>query len=209
MTAHVYRYSLRAPGADISTLRSEVSASSTLTVAAYSDLTIIDINEDSTRLAALSDVMTTRGFTLIDTDPTTTPAEYAKSVLGIQYGTELVFGAESLGLSTTARFLAPGTRSPIATAVEDFIKVTRAGTLRNLYIYHGALSPDAVALTYTVRVNGVATAIAATVSASAAAGNDTSDTQAVAADDRVSIQASKAGVLTASPGLIRATLQFD
>jgi len=110
----------------------------------------------------------------------------------------LSWGNSSVGNSTAARILDPGYDNRVAPLASSTafveLRAPRAGTLRNLYVYHNAPGGTGATLTYTVYVNGVATAITVGVASTAASGADTTNSVVVAAGDRIRIQVTKAAV---------------
>jgi hypothetical protein len=119
------------------------------------------------------------------------------------------WGVSGVQTSTTDRFMSPGWINAVAGTTDSFqIRCTRAGTLRNLYVYANTAGASSNNIIYTVRVNGVDTALAATMAASAQNGQNTSDTVAVSAGDRISIKVSKPLTITTSPTNIFVTLEL-
>ncbi len=114
--------------------------------------------------------------------------------------------------SLSARFLFPYSGVPVAAAAsERRILVPRAGTLRNLRAR--ALTPVAGSgtITYTVRVNGVSSALACTVSKASSPheGSDTSNSVSVAAHDRVSLQIQYSSITAPNPTTILVSAEFE
>lgn len=123
----------------------------------------------------------------------------------------IVFGTDSTTTVATAVYMAPGyiAASP---ATEIQIPVGRAGRLRNLSIRITGAGTDAGLVTYTVRVNGADTAIVATNQNNAASPvtiTDLTNSVNVVAGDLISIQITKAGVVTAGQTGVFATLELS
>lgn len=121
----------------------------------------------------------------------------------------LSWGAGNIAATTTTRFLWPGYESELAQTAAVQLRMVRPGTVRNLRIRHNTPAGNGNAIVYTVRVNGVATAIAVSLASTAVDGSDLVDAVRVAAGDLVDIRVTKAlgigsGTLSAS-----ATLAFD
>jgi hypothetical protein len=105
------------------------------------------------------------------------------------------FGDQAVGSSGGGgvHFLDPGF-APAGTSptTELTIVAPFAGTLRNLRVLHNTAGNAVASITYTVRVNGVDTAL--TPAGGAVAGNDTAiksdvvNTVAVAAGDKISMK---------------------
>ena len=89
------------------------------------------------------------------------------------------------------------------------IRAPRAGTLRNLHIRQNGAGTGTSTVTYTVRINGVATAVTIGLLVTATNGADTVNSVAVAIGDAIDIIVTKAGGTTTSPTRISATLEID
>lgn len=112
--------------------------------------------------------------------------------------TGLVFGNDSVGSDASARFLDPGYgNNSTAPTVGISIIAPRGGTLRNLFVRHHSATSSSNTVTYTVQVNGVDTAIVATLAANVAAtvGN-VINTVVVAQGDRVTVKITKSGAIS-------------
>lgn len=122
----------------------------------------------------------------------------------------LMWGNFDVGIAATAMYLAPGNdNSGIATAVPIQIRAPRVGTVQNMYVRQNIVNPAATkTITYTLRVNGVATAISATISASANDGNDLVNTVNVAQGDRLDIEFTKSAVSADSPNSVVVTMEM-
>lgn len=107
----------------------------------------------------------------------------------------LTWGAGTIGSTTTNRFLFPGYDDDLAQV--DSIKWTipRNGTLSRLYARHNKVGAPATLLTYTLLVNGVATALAASLAANAAVASNIATSVVVSAGDTVELRCSKAANL--------------
>ena len=120
----------------------------------------------------------------------------------------LLWGADSVGSTTTARFLFPGFSDGLAQTVAPQFRSTRAATLQNLRVHHRAGAGNGNNIVYTVRVNGVASTLTATLASTAVDGTDLVNTVAVVAGDLLDITVTKAIDIAASPSDITATLEF-
>jgi len=123
---------------------------------------------------------------------------------------EVMWGADSVGTSTTARYLYPGYAEKLAQTVPVQIRASRAGTIRNLRVRHntpGGSGSDAN-ITYTVRKNNAAQALTVVMLASASDGADTSNSFTVAAGDLIDITLTKAGSTSPAPRDVTATYEF-
>jgi hypothetical protein len=133
-------------------------------------------------------VLTTDGFGTLSF---TTPSATGTTAI-------LQWGNSSVANSTAARVLDPGYENRIAplTTGTSFVdvRIPRAGTLRNLYVQHNNPGGTGAVLTYTVFVNGIATAITVGVASTTAQGADTVNSVVVAAGDRVRVVVTKVAV---------------
>jgi hypothetical protein len=121
--------------------------------------------------------------------------------------TDLVFAAQSLGTATADRYLAPGMDLASASSVEIELPVPRAGTIRELRLQCVA-GTGAANVTFTLRKNGVDTALALTVS-NLATGGVAAGSIAFAAGDRISVRVSKTAIPTTPQTLAALTLEFS
>jgi hypothetical protein len=128
---------------------------------------------------------------------------------GSSVGGFLKLGARTVLTSTTARWLHPTSGTRPATVGELRHTIAKAGTLGNLFIFHNAVGVGGATLTYTVHINGVASALLVAMLATAAAGSESVTTVAVVAGDEVSIKVDKSAALTSSPTTIVATLEVN
>lgn len=125
----------------------------------------------------------------------------SKAVLG--------WGSSNVTSSTTTRYLHPWYEDSIAPTAVIQIRVPFAGTLRNFRVRQGTGAGNGNNIVYTVRKNGTAGAIVATLASTANDGSDLSNTITVAAGDLVDIEVTKAASVTTSPSDITATLELD
>jgi len=125
-------------------------------------------------------------------------------------GTGLVFGVGTTGTAATAVYMGSGfIATPTATELQ--VPITRPGTLRNFRVRIAVAGTDHQLVTFTVRKNGVDTAITCSIQNDAAAPSDASDlvhSVSVVAGDLISISITKAGVVTAGQGDAVASLEL-
>jgi hypothetical protein len=118
------------------------------------------------------------------------------------------FGADSLSTVASALFLAPGYIA-VASATEIQLTVTRPGTIRNLYVQVKTAGIDAGLVTFTVRKNGVDTALTCGLDNTATgAASDTTHSFTVVAGDLISVKVTKAGVVTQGQQGVTAVLEL-
>lgn len=114
-------------------------------------------------------------------------------------GSVLIWGAATTTTVATAIFLGVGYIT-LPTATEIQFAVTRPGTIRNLRLRVAGAGTDAQNVTYTVRKNGVDTALTVTILNNAAAPTNASDLThsfTVVAGDLLSVGVTKAAIVTA------------
>jgi hypothetical protein len=120
----------------------------------------------------------------------------------------LLWGDSSVGTSTTQRFLEPGYTANTAPVSPVAIAMPKAGTVRNLRVVHNAAGTGASNITYTVRKNGVATALTAVVANTATSGSDVTHSFTVAAGDTLDVSVDKSASLSTSPSAITVTAEL-
>jgi hypothetical protein len=130
------------------------------------------------------------------------------SALSSDGAAQLLWGADSVGSSTTDRYLFPGYSDSLAQVDALQIRVARAGTIRYLRVRHNTPGTGANTCVYTVRKNGVATTLTATLAANASDASDLVNSFTVAAGDLLDVIVTKAAALGASPRDITLTVEF-
>jgi len=121
----------------------------------------------------------------------------------------LVFGGETVTATTTTRYLPPGYAGGTDVPINPVaLRVPRAGVLRQLYLRHNQTAGNGNSIVYTVRVNGVASALSVSLASTSQNGADTSNSIAVAAGDYIDIEVTKASSVGTSPAAIVATLEY-
>lgn len=129
--------------------------------------------------------------------------------VGPSNGYPLVWGADSSGTTTTPRYLVPGYINTIAPTTNQYaIRATRSGTLRHLYVTQNTTGTGGSTVVYTVLVNGSSTALTTTVNVTASSGQDTSNSVAINAGDKITIQMTNSTSLTSAIGQILVTVEF-
>jgi hypothetical protein len=119
-----------------------------------------------------------------------------------------VFGASSVGTSATTRFLPFGHSSGPAPITTVGIRSARNGTLSNLRVRHNTPGIGG-SISYTLRKNGVDTALTASCPASASGCVDLVDSVTVNADDIIDLTVTKVPGISTSPIDITATIEFN
>jgi hypothetical protein len=118
------------------------------------------------------------------------------------------WGAGNVATTAVTRFLQPGYQTGVAPTTGVRIPIRRSGTLRNLTMQNRVVGVGAALITFTLLKNGVATALAISVAATAASGSDVADTVAVVAGDFIELRVTKAAVITTSPTDIEVAVDF-
>jgi len=120
----------------------------------------------------------------------------------------LIWGNDTIGTSTTARFLVPGYSETQAPVVAPQFRVPTAGTIRNLRVRQNTAGTGASNITYTLRKNGTGTAVTCTVSNTANDGSDLANSFTVAAGDLLDLTITKSAGLSSSPVDVLASVEF-
>lgn len=121
---------------------------------------------------------------------------------------QLHWGSGNVGSSTTDRFMFPNYGDGIAQTTTIQIRMSRAGTLKNLRVRHEIPAGNGNNIVYTVRKNGTPQSLAATLASTASDGADLVNTVTVAAADLIDIIVTKATSVAGSPRDITGTLEF-
>lgn len=160
----------------------------------------IDITPNPTTAAHedVDEYMATLGWSFVADDPTSKLPQPAA---------QLIFGAEAVATNTTPRFLYPGYNPSIAQTTTIQVPASRDGTLRDMFI-HQTGDGNGTNLTYTVRVNGVATVLAITMASTDSAASNIVDSVPVSAGDLIDVEVTKAGGLGNSPDDIMCSIGF-
>lgn len=118
------------------------------------------------------------------------------------------WGNSDVSTTTTTRFLSPGYDNTQAGTGAVQWEAPFPGTLKNLRMLHGTGAGNGNNIVYTLRKNGVATAITVTLASTGTAAQDTVNTVTVVAGDRIDIQVTKAATIVTSPSNITASLEI-
>lgn len=127
-------------------------------------------------------------------------------------GSMLLWGNNAIAASATTRYLTPGydeSTAPLITAIVQ-IRAPRAGNLRNMRVRQNSPvgTPDPDTITYTVRVNNVATTISATMGRDDVDASDLVNSVEIAAGDLLDIEVTKSGGIGTTPNDIVVTLEY-
>jgi hypothetical protein len=120
----------------------------------------------------------------------------------------LLFGASSVTATTTTRYLFPSYHDGLAQTSPIQYRVPRAGTLKNMRVRHNTTGGNGNAIVYTLRVNGVASALSISLASTATDGSDLVNSVTVAAGDLIDIEVTKAATIGTSPSATIAAMEF-
>ena len=120
----------------------------------------------------------------------------------------LAWGNSGVSATTTTRYLTPWYDDSLAKTSAVQFRVTRAGTIRKLRVRHNSPAGNGNAIVYTLRVEGVATALSVSMASTDADGSDLVNSVAVNDGDRIDIEVTKAASTGASPSDILAVVEF-
>jgi hypothetical protein len=109
-------------------------------------------------------------------------------------GDVFVWGNDNVGAAADTRYFDPGRGGVASTsAATRQVPISRAGTVKSLFVRHNSAAGNGNSVVYTVAKNGVATAITVTLATGAVGqASDLVNTFAVAAGDRISLVGVKA-----------------
>jgi len=120
----------------------------------------------------------------------------------------LTWGAGSVTATTTTRYLFPGFDSGTAQTSAIRFRVPRAGKIRKMRVHHNVTAGNGNAIVYTLRVEGAASALTVSLASTASEGADNVNSVAVANDDLIDIEVTKAASIGTTPGDIMVTVEF-
>jgi len=121
----------------------------------------------------------------------------------------LLWGADDVASTITIRYLFPSFSDSIAQVSAVEYRVPRNGTFRNIRARHNIAGAAATNITYTLMVNGVATALAVALAANAVDASNLASSVVVSAGDLVVIRVTKAAALVGTkPSDIVVSLEF-
>jgi hypothetical protein len=120
-----------------------------------------------------------------------------------------LFGAGSVSSTTTTRYLFPAYDDSIAQTDPVQYRSPRAGKMRNLRVRHNDPAGNGNSIAYTLRINGVASALTVSMTSTASDGSDLVNEVPVAAGDLIDIEVTKATGVGQAPKDVTATIEFD
>ena len=119
----------------------------------------------------------------------------------------LEWGVNTLAQTTTTRYLTPFGQGAAQTFATQY-RVPRAGTIRNMRVHTNLPGGNGFGILYTLRVNGVATALAVTLASDVSDGSELATSVVVAAGDLIDIEVTKAADVGATIGRIVCSMEF-
>jgi phage-related tail fiber protein len=123
-------------------------------------------------------------------------------------GSILQWGDSSVGASVTIRYLTPGYDAGTALIAPVQWRILSACTLQKLRIRHNTTAGNGNSVIYTVRKNGVATALTASIASTAADASNLVNTVSFAVGDLIDIEVTKALSVGTSPSNVMASLEM-
>ena len=121
----------------------------------------------------------------------------------------IVFGAGTLGSTTTVRYLYPFYSDKFAEVGELGFEAPRAGTIKNLRVRHNSPKGNGNSIVYTVRVAGSDSTVTVTLPSTSTSGSDLSNSVSVSSGDLISLKVTKAIGVGTSPRNVVASFQFE
>ena len=106
--------------------------------------------------------------------------------------------------------MTPGFSAGLASTTDTRrLRVTRAGTLLNMFVMQNVPSTSANDVVYTLLVNGVATALTVTIAGNVTTASDTTHSVAVAQGDELTLRITKAATVTPAVTEVFVTVEFQ
>lgn len=122
----------------------------------------------------------------------------------------LFFAAQSVGSTTTTRFLPIGYDTTEAPTAPLLYELPAGGTLSQMRVLHNQPAGSGDPIVYTVRINGGPTALLVALGSLTPSGSNLVDSVAgLVAGDQLDIQITKALDIVDSPGQVTVSLRFD
>jgi len=119
----------------------------------------------------------------------------------------LIFGADSVGATTTTRYLYAGHAEGLAEVAPHFYVMPRAGTLKNLFVRHDDPAGNGGLIVYRVRRNTTATLLLVSLASTGLGSSNLINTVPVLAGDLIDLQVVKVVGVGAPPRNVKATME--
>lgn len=149
-------------------------------------------------------LLTTTGTITVDTTSLTFQGQLSDTDATENF----IFGAGNVASTTATRYLFPGYSESLAQTTAIQFRVVRAGFLQNMYVRHNVPNGNNNAIVYTVRINGVGTALSVSLGSNTADGNDLVNVVGVSAGDLVDVEVTKAAGVAQSPRDVMVSVEF-
>lgn len=107
-------------------------------------------------------------------------------------GSVLFWGNDSIAATTTTRFVEPGFNQSTAPTAPNRYRSPKSGIAKNLRARHNTPAGNGNAVVYTLRVNGVASALTASLASTSSDANDVANEVTIATGDLLDIEVTKA-----------------
>jgi hypothetical protein len=120
----------------------------------------------------------------------------------------LSWGSDSVGTTVATRFLSPWYSDTLAQVSPVQWRSPRNALARNLRVRHNTTAGNGNAIVYTLRVNGVASALTVSLASTVADGSDLVNSVVIAAGDLLDLEVTKAAGIGASPSEIMAVFEL-
>jgi hypothetical protein len=124
-------------------------------------------------------------------------------------GAVLTWGNNSVSSTTTTRYMTPGFEDGLATTAAIQFRVPFASKARKLRVRQNSPAGNGNNIVYTLRVNGAASALAATIASTGTDANDLTNEITLAAGDYIDIEVTKASSVGSAPNQVMVTLTLD
>lgn len=121
---------------------------------------------------------------------------------------QLMWGNDNIAATTTTRYLTPGYDDTQAQTSAIQLKASRDGTIRNMRVLQNIPHGNGNSIVYTLRVNGVASALSVSMASTDSDGSDLVNSVAVAAGDNLDIEVTKAAGIGTTPDDIVLTVEY-
>lgn len=121
----------------------------------------------------------------------------------------LEFGSDNVAATTVTRYLAPGYQQSTANVNRQDFRSPVAATVSNMRVRHNTPNGNGEQIVYTLHVNGVPTALTASLASTAADGSDLVNSVVIAEGDLLGVQVTKALGVGTSPTEITCSMRLD
>jgi hypothetical protein len=132
----------------------------------------------------------------------------AASAINLPFTSVITWGNDSVAGTTTTRFLSPWFENAMAQTVTIQWAIPRDGIIKRMRVVHNVPAGNGNLIVYTLRVNGINTALAASVASTAASGSNLVSAVAVVGGNLLDIAVTKALSITTSPADVMVSVEF-